>query len=205
MTDDEDVPLRVDFRDAETARIWTQETPLKRPYRVNFFTAFCTALSARPTPPRILELGSGPGHLAREIVSRCAIASYTALDWAEPMHALARQHLGALASRVTFELRDFRSDTWPDGLGPFDAIVTLQAVHELRHRRHAPRLFAQALPLLVPGGVLLYADHYLTPESKLPGLAMSRDQQLDVLRATGFATVERIHDEGNMALYAATR
>jgi SAM-dependent methyltransferase len=205
MTDDEDVPLVVDFRDAATARTWTEETPKKRPHRVNFFTAFCTALSARPTPPRVLELGSGPGHLAREIVSRCQIASYTALDWAEPMHALAREHLGELVSRMSFINRDFRSDTWPDGLGPVDAIVTLQAVHELRHRRHMPRLLTQLLPLLVPGGVLLYADHYRTSESKLPGLAWSRDEQLDVLRAAGFATVERIYEEASMALYAATR
>jgi len=205
MTDDEDVPLRVDFRDPATARTWTEETPKKRPYRVNFFTAFCTALSARPTPPRILELGSGPGHLAREIVSRCRIASYTALDWAEPMHALAREHLGELVTRVTFETRDFRSDTWPDGLGPFDAIVTLQAIHELRHKRHMPRLLGQVLPLLRPGCVLLYADHYLTADSKLPGLSWSRDEQLEVLRAAGFATVERLYEEGTMALYAATR
>ncbi|HEX5057862.1 MAG TPA: class I SAM-dependent methyltransferase [Kofleriaceae bacterium] len=205
MTDDEDVPLRVDFRDAATARTWTEETPKKRPYRVNFFTAFCTALPARSTPPRVPELGSGPGHLAREIVSRCQIASYLALDWAEPMHALAREHLGELAPRVTQVTRDFRSDTWSEGLGTFDAVVTLQAVHELRHRRHMPRLLGQILPLLVPGGVLLYADHYRTEDSPLPGLSWSRDEQLAVLRAAQFASVERIYEEGSMALYAATR
>ena len=60
----------------------------------------------------MLELGSGPGHLAREILTRCAITDYVALDFSPVMHGLARDHLGALAARVTFTTRDFRHPTW---------------------------------------------------------------------------------------------
>lgn len=65
--DEEDVPIRVDFRDPATARTWIEETKIKRPFLPNFFAAFCAALSSR-RQIRILELGSGPGHLAREML-----------------------------------------------------------------------------------------------------------------------------------------
>ncbi|MEO6773375.1 MAG: hypothetical protein ABI467_10150 [Kofleriaceae bacterium] len=68
MDDRDDVPIGVDFRDPTTARTWIEDTRIKRPYRPRFFAAFCAALAAR-SKLRILELGSGPGQLAREISS----------------------------------------------------------------------------------------------------------------------------------------
>jgi hypothetical protein len=64
VMDPDDVPTAVDFHDPAHARTWTDETPRKRPWRPQFFAAFCSAL--RDPELRILELGSGPGHLARE-------------------------------------------------------------------------------------------------------------------------------------------
>ncbi|MBZ0238792.1 MAG: class I SAM-dependent methyltransferase [Deltaproteobacteria bacterium] len=191
--DDEDVPIRVDFRDAATARAWIEETRIKRPYRPRFFAAFGEALASRPAL-RILELGSGPGQLARALLARCDVSAYVALDFSPAMHALAAEHLGALASRVTFVTRDFREPAWPDGLGGFDAVVTLQAAHETRHRRHLVPLLERARTTLAPGGVLLYADHYLTPETRL----------LVARGRAGLVDVHLRHEEGNMALWCGT-
>lgn len=200
VLDREDVPPGVDFHDAAQARTWTEETPRKRPWRARFFSEYCNAL--RGARLRILELGSGPGHLAREILTHCDVAEYIALDFAAPMHALARAHLGDLTPRVRFELRDFRLPTWTNGLAELDAIVTLQAVHETRHKRRARPLFAQARAVLRPGGQLLYCDHYATATSR-PNLALGRDEQASALREAGFASVELLLDEGGMALYRA--
>jgi len=201
-SEDEDVPIRVDFRDPATCRTWIDETRIKRPYRPRFFAAFCAALAG--TRLRILELGSGPGQLAREILSHCDVASYTALDFSPAMHAIAAEYLGDLARRVTFVVRDFREPAWPEGLGPFDAVVTLQAAHEARHKRHLIPLLSRARTVLAPGGVLLYADHYLTPASKLPALAPTRDDQPRALETAGFTGVQLLHEEGNMALWSGT-
>lgn len=200
---DEDVPIRVDFRDAATARTWVEETRIKRPYRPNFFAAFCAALAGRPAL-RILELGSGPGQLARELLLHSDVMTYVALDFSPAMHALAAEHLGDLAPRVTFVLRDFREPSWPLDLGTFDAIVTLQAAHETRHERHLVPLLTRARTLLAPGGVMLYADHYLTPDSKLPALAPARADQPLALERAGYVDVELRHEEGNMALWRGT-
>lgn len=201
--DDEDLPIRVDFRDPATARTWIEETRIKRPYRPNFFAAFCAALAPRRSL-RILELGSGPGQLAREILLHCDVHTYVALDFSSAMHEIAAEHLGELASGVTFVLRDFREPAWPANLGPFDAVVTLQAAHETRHKRHLVPLLERARTVIDPGGVVLYADHYLTPETKLRALAPARDDQPLALERAGFVDVELRHEEGNMALWCGT-
>lgn len=199
--DDDDVPIRVDFRDPDTARAWIEDTRIRRPYRPRFFAAYCAALAARPDL-RILELGSGPGQLAREILSACDVRTYVALDFSPAMQELAAEHLGDLARCVSFVIRDFREPSWPEGLGAFDAIVTLQAAHETRHKRHLVPLLERARTLLAPGGVLLYADHYLTPETKLPALAPARDDQPLALERAGFTDVQLLYEESNMALWS---
>jgi SAM-dependent methyltransferase len=199
--DDDDVPIRVDFRDPATARAWIEETAAKRPYRPRFFAAFCAALGSR-SKLRILELGSGPGQLAREILVRCDVHGYVALDFSAAMHEIAAEYLGELASRVTFVTRDFREPRWPRDLGLFDAIVTLQAAHETRHKRHLVPLLERARTVLAPGCVLLYADHYLTPDTKLPALAPARAEQPLALARAGYVEIRLHHDEGNMALWS---
>lgn len=204
MTSDDDVPIRVDFRDAATARTWIEDTRIKRPYRPRFFAAFCAALASR-TRLRILELGSGPGQLAREILAHCDVQRYVALDFSPAMHEIAAEHLGELASRVTFVTRDFREPAWPADLGRFDAVVTLQAAHETRHKRRLVPLLERARTVVAPGGVLLYADHYLTPETKLPALVPARADQPLVLERAGFVDVRLVYEEGNMALWCGTK
>jgi hypothetical protein len=85
----------------------------------------------------------------------------------------------------------------------FDAVVTLQAAHETRHKRHLVPFLERARGVLAPGGRILYADHYLTPESKLPALSPSRDEQRLALEQAGFVDVELRHEEGNMAMWSA--
>lgn len=204
VDDEEDVPIRVDHRDPATARAWIEDTRARRPYRQAFRAAFCAALAPLGRL-RILELGSGPGELARELLLGCDVASYTALDWSQAMHDLAAEHLGELAGRVSFVVRDFREAAWPEGLGVFDAIVTQQAVHETRHRRHALPLLERARTLLVPGGRMLYCDSYLVdPGAKLAALMLERADQPRMLERAGFVDVRLLHDEGNMALYRAS-
>jgi SAM-dependent methyltransferase len=201
--DDDDVPIRVDFRDPATARTWIEDTRIKRPYRPRFFAAFCAALASR-SKLRILELGSGPGQLAREILVHCNVHTYVALDFSPAMHEIAAEHLDQLASRMTFVTRDFREPAWPSGLGTFDAIVTLQAAHETRHKRHLVPLLERARTVIAAGGVLLYADHYLTPETKLPALVPARADQPLALERAGFVDVQLRYEEGNMALWCGT-
>jgi hypothetical protein len=106
--------------------------------------------------------------------------------------------------RVEFAERDFRRPGWGTGLGGFNAVVTMQAAHETRHKRHLPNLLRAARQVLIPDGTLLYADHYAEEgNGKNPALMAARDEQVEALYQAGFSNVQRLLDEGGMALYSA--
>src|SRR5438874_11029361 len=156
-----DVPSPIDFHDPAQARAWMERTAAIRPWRPEFFRAFSVALNARSSHPlRILELGSGPGQLAAAVLKNCRVSQYVALDFSAAMHDLAREQLGPLAAKVKFVERDFRVPEWNAALGKFDAMLTLQAAHETRHRDRLPGLLQRARASLKAGGLLLYCDHY---------------------------------------------
>jgi SAM-dependent methyltransferase len=200
---DEDVPSPVDFHDPAQARAWEEQTVKGRPWRPQFFARMVTALRTHFAGPfSVLELGSGPGHLAEQLLTHCEVRRYVALDFSPAMHALAGTRLSMFAGRVEFAVRDFRRTDWNAGLGAFDAVVTLQAAHETRHKRHLPVLLAQARQTLLPDGLLLYCDHYAGP-GKHPELFLDTHAQPEALHQAGFAGIEKLLDLGGMALYAA--
>ena len=120
------------------------------------------------------------------------------------MHQLAAERLGERAAGVTFVERSFREPDWVEGLGPFDVIVTNQAVHELRHKDYAATLHAQAGSLLAPGGAYLMCDHYLGGDGlSNDQMYMTVDQQHDALVRGGFAQVAAVLVKGGLALHRA--
>ena len=202
---DDDVPSPIDFRDPAQAKAWEATTMARRPYRAQFFAAFVAAICDQFSQSvSLLELGSGPGHLAEQILRYCEVSRYVALDFSAAMHDLARERLGTLASKVEFVEHDFRATDWPKGLGLFDCVVTMQAAHETRHKRHLPDFLSRARQCLVPGGMLLYCDHYWEAGTgKNPQLDVSAEEQPIALRNAGFTRVEKLLDMGGMALFAA--
>lgn len=206
--EDEDLPYGENFHDDGEAAAWADAAARKRPWRPMIFDLFVAAISESSIPnPRVLELGSGPGFLAEHVLDRCpSIAHYALLDFAEPMLALSRERLTQHLARTAFVQADFKSDSWP-GLvgGPFDCVISTQAVHELRHKRHAPRLYAQIRQMLSDGTEFIVCDHL--PESgptpKHRRLYMSITENLAALTGAGFSSAKLIWSEHEMALYRA--
>ena len=198
VNDDEDVPSGIDLRLPHDAHAWTAEADVKRPYRVEARALIAERVAAHGAR-RVLELGGGPGLLAEAIVARQPV-DYMLLDFSEPMLALARQRNPGIAC----VLRDFLDPAWPDGLGTFDAIVTMQAVHELRHKRRAQLLYTQALAVLAPGGLLVVADHE-PPETRVRArdLHATVGEQHAYLGGAGYRDVETIATFGTLYVIAA--
>jgi cyclopropane fatty-acyl-phospholipid synthase-like methyltransferase len=200
---DEDVPSPIDFHDLAQARSWEAETTRNRPYRPQFFAAFAEILNAHfERPLTLLELGSGPGHLAEHLLSHCGIGRYVALDFSLAMHQIAEKRLSSFSNKPQFMLRDFRTADWGEGLGLFDAVVTLQAAHETRHKRHLPLLLARARQCIAPQGLLLYCDHY-AGEGKHPDLFLAAEEQPRALQEEGFIQIHKQLDIAGMALFSA--
>lgn len=202
---DDDVPSPIDFHDPVQCRAWVEDTVKRRPSRPHFFAAFVEALNAAGAASRsVLELGSGPGHLAERILLYCSISRYVALDFSAAMHEIARERLMPFLDRVEFVQGDFMSPDWGASLGRFDAVVTMQSAHETRHKRHLPSFIRSTMQRLVPSGALLYSDHYAEDGSgKNPLLMATRAEQRQALEQAGFGDIRLLLDEGGMALYRA--
>ncbi|MGA8171035.1 MAG: class I SAM-dependent methyltransferase [Methylocystis sp.] len=202
-----EVPSPIDFNDPAQALAWVEDTIKRRPWRPRFFEAFVLALKAYFSRPfRVVELGSGPGHLAAAIVRACEVEQYTAVDLSPAMHDLARAYLGSDARPVRFLLEDFRKADWGASLGIVDAVVTLQAAHEVRHTSRLPDLFDTIFAVIRPNGLFLYGDHYREEDGReSSGLFVTRRQQEEALANAGFVGVALALDVGGMALYSARR
>lgn len=203
----DDVPSPIDLRRLEDARQWEQSAMATRPWRAALFALFCDQIVAHSLPiTRVLELGSGPGFLAAHLLGRLPEISYVALDFSPAMHSLARTRLGeALCTRVRFVERSFKEDGWWTGLGTLQCVVTNQAVHELRHKRHAPRLHAQVLSLIEPGGCYLMCDHFAGEGGMTDNnLYMTKREHEDALTSAGFGPPQVIGTVDTLIMYRAT-
>ncbi len=202
-----DIPSPIDLRLMEDARVWTEEASLKRPCRTRFFQEISSSMrSVMPIKsaglPAVLELGSGPGFLAERILSDYPEVRYVALDFSSAMHTLAKQRLGGFENRITYVNRSFRESDWADELGAFDAVVTIQAVHELRHKRHHVELHRRVKSALKPGGLYLVCDHFLGPGGQTNDqLYMTLEEQRNSFMQAGFSRVREILREGGLVLH----
>jgi SAM-dependent methyltransferase len=180
----------------------------KRPWRSTIFEHFVAIVGAAPiAQTRILELGSGPGFLAEQLLTQCpSISRYTLLDFSEAMLEQSRRRLDGHRDRTEFLRADFKSDTWPRLVtSPVDFVVSLQAVHELRHKRHAARLYAQLAPLLAPRAEVLICDHLPAGAhtARHTVLYMNPEEKLEALTRAGLLDAKVVWSDHNMALYRA--
>ena len=172
----------------------------------------------RPTA-RVLDLGSGDGHLLGVVKGARPNASAVTLDFSETMLGRLRTRfagdssVGVLAHDLDRPL--------PVSLGAFDAIVSSFAIHHLSHARKRA-LYEEAYGLLRPGGAFLNLEHVASPTRSLhyrflASLGIDPDEEdpsnklLDVetqlawLRAIGFADVDCHWKWRELALLAAAK
>ena len=64
--------------------------------------------------PKILEIGAGPGYLAKILLENIESAEYTALDFSEAMHELSRTNLGLLSNKANYLTANFKDNGWYD-------------------------------------------------------------------------------------------
>ncbi len=200
------IPSPINFHDPKAARRWAGEANRKRPARKEFFKRLSSELSIGfDRPVTILDIGSGHGFLAEHLLLCCDVQSYTMLDFSEAMHDLARRRLESFKDMTTFLIRNFKSRGWPAKLGRYDAVVAMQAVHEVRHKLHVPALLGQIRKLLHPAGRFFICDHFLEGMKKgNPELYMTVKEQRAVLRKAGFEGVKPLLQKGSLALYRAS-
>jgi SAM-dependent methyltransferase len=201
-----DVPSPIDLRNVEHAREWEAAALRRRPSRPQFFDLMTVEIQAlRPQAVRVLDLGSGPGFLAQVLLSRLPQIRMTLVDFSAAMHALARRRLSSDLERIEFRDADFSRADWTSGLRGFDAVVTQQAVHETRHKRHAAALHAQVRSVLRPAGIYLVCDHFAGSGGVDDDqLFMSVEEHRHALDAAGFTDIQQRLQTDGMVLHRAS-
>lgn len=139
---------------------------------------------------RLLDIGCGWGGLLIHAARHFDVEA-TGITLSEPQVLLARERiaLAGLGGVCRVDLRDYREMSPGDGL--FDKIASVGMVEHVGIAR-LPEYFAAAWRLLRPGGAFLlhgigetpaskarrgpsFADHYVFPDSELPGLGALTD------------------------------
>jgi ubiquinone/menaquinone biosynthesis C-methylase UbiE len=203
---DSDVPSPIDLRLMSDACEWERTALEKRPWRTDFFAMFADQLKHRQSQVcSVLEIGSGPGFLASHLLSELPDLRMVLLDFSEAMHELAKRRLGPLVNRVEFLSKNFKNPDWVQSLSYFDAVVTNQAVHELRHKRYAEELHKQVRAVLKAGGTYLVCDHF-SGEGGMSNeqLFMTVAEQKAALESAGYASVSQVLLKGGLVLHSAT-
>jgi hypothetical protein len=112
------------------------------------------------------------------------------LDFSPAMRELARERLGSLAQAVRQVEVDFKRAGWTTGLGGFDDVITMQAVHEVRHKKHVAGLHEPVRSLLTANGRYFVCDHYIGEDGMTnEALHMTVEEQRDALQSAGFNRV----------------
>lgn len=199
-----EIPSPIDLRRMEDAKEW-ESTAMDRPYRLEFFEQFYLELKKlNKGNLNILELGSGPGFLAQYVLEKMPNTQMTLLDFSSAMHELAYERIGNNVNRVKFINKDFKSSNWHNELDIFDAVITNQAVHELRHKSYAEEFHKQVKKLLVKNGIYLVCDHYVEEgSSKNSELFMSLAESRVSLENADF-NVRQVFVHSGRYLYLAT-
>ena len=202
-----DVPYGDDWDSASVVAAWTEAADQKRPWRSQIRDQIASGIGLLPQGARLLELGSGPGFLAHRVLEQCPhLESYTLLDFSEHMLALSRERLAAFPA-ASFLLGSFKSEDWTRRVtGRVDCVLSMQAVHELRNKRHARRLYAQIYQRLAAPGVVMVCDHLpLDDSAASTALYMREQEQQQALTEAGFANVGIQVSLNGLVLYTAEK
>jgi cyclopropane fatty-acyl-phospholipid synthase-like methyltransferase len=203
----QDVPYGNDWDSAAEAAAYGEAADRARPWRSDIRDHIAARIATLAPGARVLELGAGSGLLAYRVLQRCSnVDSYTLMDFSEPMLALSRERLAAY-SAASFLLASFKSEDWRHHVDhAFDCVVSMQAVHELRHKRHAPRLYEQVYQVLAVPGLVMVCDHTPLDDShRSIALYMTEQEQQQALRGAGFANVHVELAVNGLMLYAGER
>jgi len=113
------------------------------------------------TTPSVLDLGSGPGSLARRVLDRLPGARVVAIDADPLLLELGRRAVGDRGGSIRWVDADLRGDSWVDVAqmwGPVDAALSTTALHWLSPGEQAD-FFVRLAGLIRLGGVFVNGDH----------------------------------------------
>lgn len=187
MSDTQAPPHRTHALTKETAAYWLQRWDRQQehylPLRTERFEVIADVVqaSARTENPLIVDLGVGPGSLARHLLERIPGARVVGIDADPLLLALAETGVGPHhrtddgGSRLRLVDADLRKPGWLELAGlerEPDAYVSTTALHWMR-AAELRTLIAACGSFIAPGGSFVDGDHIYLMDQESPFDALS--------------------------------
>jgi SAM-dependent methyltransferase len=185
-----------EFHDAGFVQGWADRF-VPSPPRLALFDMILAQIRQLPwSDPNILELGLGPGYMARHILEHHQALRYEGLDFSVAFFEVAKRTLGELAARVTFTRADLLDQSWPTVLARRPhAIISTWALHDLGSQQAVADVYARCYETLPKDGLLVNGD-FIKPDGTAWEYEAGRFaivRHLDLLRQAGFASPTSLH------------
>ena len=181
---------RHDWHSAEYVQDWIARSQADDERRLPRFRLMADLIPfPRNTAIAILDVGAGYGALTRVLLESFPEGRVVAQDYSAEMLQSAKKALSPFTERVSFHHSDLFSESWHDKAGgPFDAVVSSIAIHNLQSPPRIRQLYREINGLLNEGGCFLNVDLVNAPEPSLqrPYWELMRRQR----RAPGEGTQE---------------
>lgn len=166
---------------------------------------------------RMLELGVGAARLARSVLNSLADTSgegsptaveYTGIEIEPALVQHGKELLETAGHRdIRLVRADLKDGAWTAGIGPFDAVFSLQTLHDLGGIDALEAVYRQIRGILAPGGILVNADFVVPFEKDDPDRPrrLPVETHKDLLSRLGFIDFRCELQQGKMACIAARR
>jgi SAM-dependent methyltransferase len=185
-----------EFHDAAFVQGWADRF-VPSPPRLALFDMILAQIRQLPaSEPNVLELGLGPGYMARHILERHQTLRYEGLDFSTVFFDVAKRTLGELEARVTFTKADLIDQSWPTCLAHSPhAIISTWALHDLGSQQAVADVYARCFETLPKDGVLVNGD-FIKPDGTAWEYEAGRFEiarHLELLHQAGFASPISLH------------
>src|SRR5215510_3800735 len=177
------------FHDADFAQGWADRF-VPSPPRVALFDLMLDR-AAMPSiaNPHVVELGLGPGYLARHLLDRQPDITYEGLDFSDAFFEIAKKTIGKHLPRVTLTKADLLDQNWPKFLSRQPrAIISTWTLHDLGSQQAVEAVYARCYEIKPEGTSWIYE----------PG-RFEITRHLELLRKVGFSEARSLaHLEPNI-------
>jgi tRNA (cmo5U34)-methyltransferase len=176
---------------------WAESQDEREVEREEVFRLIVKTLSDNPEATvNFLDLGSGYGALAQFLLRHLPNATAVCQDGSTEMVKLGRRRMKRWNGRFKYVLCDFSKADWSRKIaGPFDAVVSAIAIHNVRSPETIKSIYKETFSLVKTGGCFLNFDR-MTPSLK---------DQLAWLKEAGFSDVKCFFEGGRRALVGGFR
>jgi len=186
-----------DWASADYVARWAEGQDEKEKDRREPFRLMAETLPyEKGLPITFLDVGAGYGALTRFLLGWFPNAAAVCQDGSEEMMRLGLGRMAPYEGRFTYVRSDFSSRGWSRDLGgPFEAVVSAIAIHNVRDPKIIQAIYEEIYPLVEDGGC------FLNFERTQPAL----EDQMAWLREAGFAEVRCFWNDDHRAVFGGFR